>query len=151
MVTMEVLTKCDILAKRDRDQEVEQATRIGLENAKKLLQSLSQVPQQAPHLLDKEASLAAGAAISKFQKVVSLLSRTGHARFRRGPSASGSSVAKLSNVFIDSKSCKTEDMKRKRDFPGGVGCNTPPYSPPVSSDLLIPSQHYQQKPSQLQV
>lgn len=136
---MDILAECSILLKKERDHEVEQATRIGLENAKKLLQSLS---LQHTQYLDKDSSNAAGAAISKFQKVVSLLSRTGHARFRKCTSP-GQSFTSHSNVFFDSTNCAHEDLKRKREPYPGVGSSTPPYSPPASSELLVPSQHQQ--------
>ena len=141
---MEVLAECSFLMKKDRDHEVERATLVGLENAKKLLHSLSQPSLQSSHhhhqqTLDKEGSEAAEVAISKFQKVVSLLSRTGHARFRRGPSQGAPSFSALSNVFIDNNThCRQEDLKRKREpYPGAT---------PVLSDLLHHSsqQHQQQ-------
>ncbi|CAK9271731.1 unnamed protein product [Sphagnum jensenii] len=80
---MEVLEYSN-LGKRDRDYEVQEAARTGIDNARKLLHILSH--QQRSQLGDEESDAAAGVAVSKFQKVVSLLSRTGHARFRRAPS-----------------------------------------------------------------
>ncbi|CAM6072371.1 unnamed protein product [Sphagnum tenellum] len=71
------------LGKRDRDYEVQEAARTGIDNARKLLHILSH--QQRSQLGDEESDAAAGVAVSKFQKVVSLLSRTGHARFKRAP------------------------------------------------------------------
>ena len=144
---MEVLAECSFLMKKERDHEVERATLVGLENAKKLLHSLSQPSLQSSHhhhhhhqqTLDREGSEAAEVAISKFQKVVSLLSRTGHARFRRGPSQGAPSFSALSNVFIDNNThCGQEDLKRKRE----------PYlgATPMLSELLHHSsqQHQQQ-------
>jgi hypothetical protein len=150
---MEVLAECSFLMKKERDHEVERATLVGLENAKKLLHSLSQPSLQSSHhhqqTLDREGSEAAEVAISKFQKVVSLLSRTGHARFRRGPSQGAPSFSALSNVFIDNNThCGQEDLKRKREpYPGGAT--------PVLSDLLHHSsqqhqQYQQQQQQQLQ-
>ncbi|CAM6023796.1 unnamed protein product [Sphagnum balticum] len=79
---MEVLEYSN-LGKRDRVYEVQEAARTGIDNARKLLHILSH--QQRSQLEDEESDAAAGVAVSKFQKVVSLLSRTGHARFRRAP------------------------------------------------------------------
>ena len=152
---MEVLAECSFLMKKERDHEVERATLVGLENAKKLLHSLSRPSLQSSHhhhhhqqTLDREGSEAAEVAISKFQKVVSLLSRTGHARFRRGPSQGAPSFSALSNVFIDNNThCGQEDLKRKREpYPGAT---------PVLSDLLHHSaqqhQQYQQQQQLQQV
>ncbi|CAM6040838.1 unnamed protein product [Sphagnum compactum] len=88
--------------KRDRDYEVQVAARVGIENARRLLQILSHQQRtscssssaqvQCGEGKDDESwrgesdAAIAGVAVSKFQKVVSLLqSRTGHARFRRAP------------------------------------------------------------------
>ncbi|CAM6016336.1 unnamed protein product [Sphagnum balticum] len=67
----------------DRYQPIQEAAKTGIDNARKLLEILRQQPQV---LLDEQQQDAvAGMAISKLQKVVSLLSRTGHARFRKSP------------------------------------------------------------------
>jgi exonuclease VII large subunit len=67
----------------DRYQPIQEAAKTGIDNARKLLEILRLQPQV---LLDEQQQDAvAGMAISKLQKVVSLLSRTGHARFRKSP------------------------------------------------------------------
>ncbi|CAK9211710.1 unnamed protein product [Sphagnum troendelagicum] len=67
----------------DRYQPIQEAAKTGIDNARKLLEILRQQPQV---LLDEQQQDAvAGMAISKLQKMVSLLSRTGHARFRKSP------------------------------------------------------------------
>eukprot|EP00249_Psilotum_nudum_P020512 c27736_g2_i1 orf=443-1531(-) len=68
----------------DLDHKVQEAAKAGLESAQHLLQILSQQQQQQQHL-PENCSSAAGEALTNFRKVVSLLSRTGHARVRRGP------------------------------------------------------------------
>ncbi|XP_024379591.1 probable WRKY transcription factor 15 isoform X2 [Physcomitrium patens] len=135
---MELLTESASSLIKERDHEAEQATRMGLENAKQLLRSLahSESYQGNQASLDMEASIAAGAAISRFQKVVTLLSRTGHARFRRGP-------AGLSNVLGPSTNSTQYGMKRKRDFP--FPSSTPPQYPHVPDEVLVSFQHRQQQ------
>ncbi|KAJ7527949.1 hypothetical protein O6H91_16G077500 [Diphasiastrum complanatum] len=64
--------------------EVHEAAHAGLRNAQELIQILLQQPLQKKGV-EKNGNLAAHAAISKFKKVICLLSRTGHARFKRGP------------------------------------------------------------------
>ncbi|BBN03844.1 protein MpWRKY1 [Marchantia polymorpha subsp. ruderalis] len=116
-----------------RDHNVAEAARVGLENAQRLLQILSQ--KQTGQGFEDDSAIAeavAAATISKFKKVVSLLSRTGHARFRRGPpnpfSANlaglpGAAYTEAPNYqFVENLS------------PASV---TPPYSPPTSSDLAL--------------
>lgn len=103
---MEVLDYNATLEKRDRDYEVKEAARMGIENARRLLQSLTQEPPQAA-VQDEEYDLMAGAAIAKFQKVVSLLSRTGHARFRRR--TRDAAVAGYAGVFLESSNFFTDN------------------------------------------
>ncbi|CAM6064359.1 unnamed protein product [Sphagnum tenellum] len=84
------------------DYEVQVAARVGIENARRLLQILSHqqrtscsssssqvqcgVGKDDESWRGESDAVIAGVAVSKFQKVVSLLqSRTGHARFRRAP------------------------------------------------------------------
>ncbi|CAM6035052.1 unnamed protein product [Sphagnum compactum] len=69
-----------------RYEPIQEAAKTGIDKARKLVQILTQ--QQQPGGLqgqeeEEQQDAVARAAISKFQKVVSLLSRTGHARFRR--------------------------------------------------------------------
>lgn len=67
----------------DRDHEVQEAARAGLANAHRLLDILSQQHQRH---MSEDCSSIAGETLSNFRKVVSLLSRKGHARVRHGPS-----------------------------------------------------------------
>ncbi|KAH8964305.1 hypothetical protein BDL97_04G059400 [Sphagnum fallax] len=105
---MEVLEYSN-LGKRDRDYEVQEAARTGIDNARKLLHILSH--QQRSQLGDEESDAAAGVAVSKFQKVVSLLSRTGHARFRRAPT--NPTISGYEYVFFESANfAQEEELKR---------------------------------------
>jgi hypothetical protein len=107
-VEMEVLEYSN-LGKRDRDYEVQEAARTGIDNARKLLHILSH--QQRSQLGDEESDAAAGVAVSKFQKVVSLLSRTGHARFRRAPT--NPTISGYEYVFFESANfAQEEELKR---------------------------------------
>jgi hypothetical protein len=118
MGAMEVLDYNITLGKRDRDYEVNEAARMGIENARQLLRSLTQM--QAP-AVDEECDAMAGAAISKFQKVVSLLSRTGHARFRRRTrdatiAGYAGVFLEISNFFEDNASQETRDRVVSSDY-----------------------------------
>lgn len=118
MGAMEVLDYNITLGKRDRDYEVKEAARMGIENARQLLRSLTQT--QAP-AVDEECDAMAGAAISKFQKVVSLLSRTGHARFRRRTrdatiAGYAGVFLEISNFFEDNASQETRDRVVSSDY-----------------------------------
>lgn len=132
--------------KAGRDHDVQEATRAGLENAQRLLHILSQARQHQDLQQHQDCKTAAGAVITKFKKVVSLLSRTGHARFRRGPPPSrvgGSLASAPASLF------------QGPDFLQLVPVSPPPppytageyASPPSSSDLPSkppppPSRHF---------
>jgi hypothetical protein len=89
-----------------RYEPIQEAAKTGIDKVRKLVQILTQ--QQQPggpqgQEEEEQQDAVARAAISKFQKVVSLLSRTGHARFRRvPPQSSSSSFAGYAFLFSDS-------------------------------------------------
>ncbi|XP_059073481.1 probable WRKY transcription factor 21 [Cryptomeria japonica] len=88
---------------RERDRDVQETTRAGIESAQRMLSIVSQQHQRhQQHQVEQEFSLAAQEALLNFNKVISILSRTGHARVRRGPVRSHS-VASLGteNIFMD--------------------------------------------------
>lgn len=130
MGAMEVLDYSVTLGKRDRDYEVKEAARMGIENARRLLQSLTQMQ---PPAVDEECDVMAGAAISKFQKVVSLLSRTGHARFRRR--TRDATVAGYAGVFLESSNFFTDNASQEtRDRIVSSGYAGPsPFTPTAAS------------------
>ncbi|MCO5593796.1 hypothetical protein L7F22_047814 [Adiantum nelumboides] len=76
---------------KERDKITQEAVYAGLESMQTLVHLLSyqfNTPKE-PHLqsfFHKDCSILANATISKFKKAVSLMSRPGHARFRRSPS-----------------------------------------------------------------
>lgn len=132
MGAMEVLDYNVTLGKRDRDFEVKEAARVGIENARRLLQSLTQMqPSVTP---DEECDVMAGAAISKFQKVVSLLSRTGHARFRRR--TRDATVAGYAGVFLESSNFETRDRVVSTTSSPAAGPSKPPPSPELQRILF---------------
>lgn len=126
---MEVLDYNLTLGKRDRDYEVKEAAILGIESARRLLQSLTQAQ---PPLVDKECDVMAGAAISKFQKVVSLLSRSGHARFRRR--TRDANVGRYAGVFLESSNFYSDNAHETRDRLVSSGHASPSlFAPPASS------------------
>lgn len=141
MGAMEVLDYNVTLGKRDRDFEVKEAARVGIENARRLLQSLTQMqPSSSASVTpDEECDVMAGAAISKFQKVVSLLSRTGHARFRRR--TRDATVAGYAGVFLESSNFETHDRVNvsattTTSSPASAGPSKPPPSPELQRILF---------------
>ncbi|XP_074264068.1 putative WRKY transcription factor 7 [Silene latifolia] len=82
----------DTFAARMEENAVREAAAAGLQSVEKLIKLLSQneeVQQTQIHTNDFEYKAVADVAVNKFKKVISLLdrTRTGHARFRRGPLA----------------------------------------------------------------
>lgn len=78
--------------KMDDQKAIQEAASQGLKNMEHLIRLLSQQQQQInnnnssnanPNLTD--CTDLTDATVSKFRKVISLLNRTGHARFRRAP------------------------------------------------------------------
>ncbi|XP_024395227.1 probable WRKY transcription factor 11 [Physcomitrium patens] len=129
MGALEILDYNNTLGKRDRDYEVKEAACMGIQNARQLLQSLTQV--RSP-VVDEECDVMAGAAISKFQKVVSLLSRTGHARFRRR--TRNAAVAGYAGVFLESSNFFRENSQEtSRDRIVSSGHASPSQFTPTSS------------------
>jgi hypothetical protein len=81
------LMSCYSPRRSDDQLAIQEAATAGLRSLEQLVSSLS--PQaSAPH--EKASQLQpfaeiANQAVTKFRKVISILDRTGHARFRRGP------------------------------------------------------------------
>ncbi len=102
-----------------RYEPIQEAAKTGIDKARKLVQILTQ--QQQPggpqgQEEEEQQDAVAQAAISKFQKVVSLLSRTGHARFRRvPPQSTSSSFAGYAFLFSDSSGGGGEAGKEDDD------------------------------------
>ncbi|KAH9297256.1 hypothetical protein KI387_028938 [Taxus chinensis] len=106
-------------ARMDKDADVREAASAGLESMERLIRLLSQQQYSSAssssivessrnpcnNQMDMDCTNVADVAVTKFKKVVSLLSRTGHARFRRGPNANGS---QLSTSFVSSEASMGE-------------------------------------------
>ncbi|KAK4785650.1 hypothetical protein SAY86_002339 [Trapa natans] len=82
----------------DDQRAIQEATSAGLKSMEHLIQILSSPPAYHHHHLSHPASTSSGGsdldcsqltyyAVSKFKQVISLLNRTGHARFRRAAPA----------------------------------------------------------------
>ncbi|KAH7405577.1 hypothetical protein KP509_15G076400 [Ceratopteris richardii] len=107
--------------KMDRDIDVQEAALAGLEGMQRLIHLLSQ--QQRPQ--SEECTSVADATVSEFKKVVSLLGRSGHARFRKGPHAacaSNGAVHAFSDTLMESPtSCSSEGGGAASDSDSGSG------------------------------
>lgn len=124
---MELLDYSSI-ATLERDKDAEEAVNSGLESMQSLVHLLSQhhMQQNTQNTLIKDCSIVADATISKFKKVVSLLSRTsGHARFRKAPSARSASLAHLTDFSLMEAltSCSSVDVN---GFDSKRGSVSPP-------------------------
>ncbi|KAK4346462.1 hypothetical protein RND71_032801 [Anisodus tanguticus] len=108
-------TNCINLVTKLEEKTAVQEAASGLESVEKLIRLLSQTQsqhsqqQKQGHNLEQnnkspmEIEMVADAAVTKFKKVISLLdrNRTGHARFRRAPSANSS--PSNSTKYVDTK------------------------------------------------
>ncbi|MCO5597455.1 hypothetical protein L7F22_051533 [Adiantum nelumboides] len=106
MAATQTLDYCNF-AKLQRDADVQEAASAGLENLQRLVQLLSGHQQREQHALQdqsKDGSVCSSVAdetVYQFKKVVTLLSRSGHARFRKGPRASSSIATDLSDMQVE--------------------------------------------------
>lgn len=113
------------------DYVCEATARAGLENAQRLLQILSQQQlQQQKEGFQEDSNSLNEARVSKFKKVVTMLTRTGHARFRRkGPNLGIITGLPQHNFFEGQNFQQLESVSPTS--------TTPPYSPPSSSELAL--------------
>lgn len=82
--------------KMDDQMAIQEAASQGLKSMEHLIRLLSH-KQSSNHV---DCSDLTDATVSKFKKVISLLNRTGHARFRRGPVSSTSSSSSGSSAHL---------------------------------------------------
>ncbi|XP_022134623.1 probable WRKY transcription factor 11 [Momordica charantia] len=83
-------------AKMDDQMAIQEATTAGLQSMEQLIRVLNTQPSHSPrldHHRRLDCSEITDFTVSKFKRVISLLNRTGHARFRRGPGSSESDSA----------------------------------------------------------
>ncbi|XP_018456559.1 probable WRKY transcription factor 11 isoform X2 [Raphanus sativus] len=71
--------------KMDDQKAIEEAASQGLQSMEHLIRVLSNRPEQHSNVDCSEITDFTDFTVSKFKTVISLLNRTGHARFRRGP------------------------------------------------------------------
>ncbi|XP_021901274.1 probable WRKY transcription factor 11 [Carica papaya] len=80
--------------KMDDQTAIQEAASQGLRGMEHLIRLLSHQPNTENHV---DCTDLTDLTVSKFKKVISLLNRTGHARFRRGPLQSSSSSSSPSS------------------------------------------------------
>ncbi|CAK7345618.1 unnamed protein product [Dovyalis caffra] len=74
-------------SKMEDQMAMQEAASAGLKSMEHLIFALSNQPQQSHQLDCREIT---NFTVAKFKQVISILNRTGHARFRRGPTSSPS-------------------------------------------------------------
>ncbi|KAL5718691.1 hypothetical protein ACHQM5_011568 [Ranunculus cassubicifolius] len=79
-------------SKMEDQMAIQEAATAGLRSMEHLIHTLShQTHQQNLNLNQLDCREITDFTVAKFKKVISILNRTGHARFRRGPASSSSS------------------------------------------------------------
>lgn len=141
--------------KMDDQMAIQEAASQGLKSMEHMIRILSQ-SQQSDRAV--ECSDAADRTVSKFRKVISLLNRTGHARFRRGPAQFASSPStsapslsrppsfhKLNNVFSPappvaaSSPVPLKIVAPAPSAPGSIPSFAQPQAQSVTLDFAKPS------------
>ncbi|CAH8274699.1 unnamed protein product [Arabidopsis lyrata] len=111
--------------KMDDQTAIQEAASQGLQSMEHLIRVLSNRPEQQHNV---DCSEITDFTVSKFKTVISLLNRTGHARFRRGPVHSTSSPKQQSQIV------KTIQPKAPVvTQPARTTTNLPQIVPPPSS------------------
>ncbi|CAM6108553.1 unnamed protein product [Calypogeia fissa] len=116
-----------------RDYHSEAIARVGLDHAQRLLQILSQQQLQQQKEGFQDGNSLTEAKVAKYKKAVSMVTRTGHARFRRGPRGGpnlGIITALPQYNFFEGPNFQQLDSISPVS-------TTPPYSPPSSSELAL--------------
>ncbi|KAH7435516.1 hypothetical protein KP509_06G067800 [Ceratopteris richardii] len=143
---------CGRYAGLQRDRDVHEAASVGLERLQQLVQLLSERQRTAGgsayEWKNADCSILADETMSQFKRVVSLLGRSGHARFRRGPTSTSSAVNSFSEMEIDvsvresSKESGMESADQAVDVPNTEGCIL--FRPHPSSSSVLPPQTVKQ-------
>eukprot|EP00250_Pteridium_aquilinum_P001386 c11586_g2_i1 orf=135-1469(+) len=138
-MAMELLDFKSSLATLERDKDAQEAASAGLESMQRLIHLLSHqrnfpqpLPQQQQATLQEACSSVAESTMSEFKKVVSLLSRSGHARFRRCPGGQSSSLGRLSEAALMEApaSCSSSELESNKGSSSS--------SPEPSSSMRVP-------------
>lgn len=88
--------------KLDEQKAIQEAASQGLKTMEHLIYLLSNQQQPKTHLNRSDYAELTDVTVSKFKKVITLLNRTGHARFRRGPVQSSPSCPSYSPPYSSS-------------------------------------------------
>ena len=115
--------------KMDDQMAIQEAASQGLKSMEHLIRLLS---HQSNHT---DCTDVADITVSKFKKVISLLNRTGHARFRRGPIQSSSSSSSSAPLTVPNS--------QKTRTPATI--NPAPAKDPV----IVPAAFVQSQPQRL--
>ncbi|KAL9288785.1 putative WRKY transcription factor 11 [Arabidopsis thaliana] len=117
--------------KIDDQTAIQEAASQGLQSMEHLIRVLSNRPEQQHNV---DCSEITDFTVSKFKTVISLLNRTGHARFRRGPVHSTSSAAsqKLQSQIVKNTQPEAPIVSQ----PVRTTTNHPQIVPPPSSVTL---------------
>lgn len=137
--------------KMDDQKAIQEAASQGLKSMEHLIRLLSHQQQQInnnnkaqPNLTD--CTDLTDATVSKFRKVISLLNRTGHARFRRAPvqAAPSSSSSPPNSSASSSGSLSLPHPQALTLAPAPItSLATPPYAPPapISAPATVQPVH----------
>ncbi|XP_059460621.1 probable WRKY transcription factor 17 [Corylus avellana] len=129
--------------KMDDQTAIQEAASQGLKSMEHLIRVLSQSHhhhQQPSHL---DCTVITDHTVSNFKKVISLLNRTGHARFRRGPvrhSSSTSSSSSSASLFVPHSQTLTLVPTPITSTPTIVSPEAVPQAPIPAPARFVPSQ-----------
>ncbi|CAN6450865.1 unnamed protein product [Victoria cruziana] len=104
------------------ERAVKEAATAGLESMEQLIRLISQQQPSAAGM-ELDCGAVADIAVAKFKKVISLLSRTGHARFRRAPPSTACSSSYTSSPPSSSRTSSESPVDARAAPP-------PPPPPP---------------------
>ncbi|KAF3776787.1 putative WRKY transcription factor 7 [Nymphaea thermarum] len=105
------------------DLAVREAAAAGLKSVEQLVRFISEKQQSPAAPMEMDCGAVANLAVARFKKVISLLGRTGHARFRRAPPSCAASCS----------SSPTSSGSPPLPNPPKVYCPKPMHLPPPPS------------------
>ncbi|KAI5076078.1 hypothetical protein GOP47_0008143 [Adiantum capillus-veneris] len=137
-MALELLDYKSSLPTLERDRDVQEAASAGLEGMQRLMhffshqRNFSQPQQQTS--LQEACSSATDATLAEFKKLIGLLSRSGHARFRRCPGGAAASFGSLSEASLMEApgSCSSSDLDSNK----GSSSSSPEPSPSIRQSLM---------------
>lgn len=113
--------------KMDDQIAIQEAASQGLKSMEHLIRLLSH-KQPSNHV---DCSDLTDATVSKFKTVISLLNRTGHARFRRGPVSSTSSSSSGSSAHLSVPQNQAMNLTPS-PFTSPANVSAPPFTAPAT-------------------